>query len=115
MSKKRKVSRGAASRRAGSGDTVEPSAGVIEAELAVLDRLNVVAVVVDRLGTILESTRAFFALTAQSPETLRGRLLPDLAVTNDRERLLQLLDEVANDRKSRRIDTTMRAGTGERQ
>ena len=114
MSKKRNVSRGAASRQAGPGDTVEPSVGVIEAELAALDRLNVVAVVVDRLGTIVESTRAFFVLTAQSTETLRGRLLPDLAVTSDRERLLRVLGEVANDRKSRRIDTTMRAGTGER-
>ena len=83
-------------------------------ELACLDRLGAVAVAVDRQGAIVEWTRGFRELIALPPDRLRGRHLWALASSRDRDSLRRVMNEVMNDRSSRRVDAAMVSASVER-
>jgi PAS domain S-box-containing protein len=82
--------------------------------LAVLDSLRAIAVVVDPHGAIVDWTQQFLGLIERQPNELRGYPLWEFASPNDRESLRRMLIEAANDRKSRRVDVVMVAGSGGR-
>jgi PAS domain S-box-containing protein len=82
--------------------------------LAVLDSLRAIAVVVDPHGAIVDWTHQFLGLIDRQPHELRGCLLWEFASQDDRDCLRRMLIEAANDRESRRVDVVMVAGSGGR-
>jgi two-component system CheB/CheR fusion protein len=82
-------------------------------ELTVLDRLGVIAVVLDPRGGIAAWTRAFADASPCAHDELRGRLLWELAEP-DPAPLRRALTEVAADRRPRRVDAAMISRSGER-
>jgi two-component system CheB/CheR fusion protein len=86
---------------------------MMHGELADLDRLGVVAVAVDRQGVIVEWTRGFRELIALPLDQLSARHFWTLASSQDRDSLRQVMNEVMNDRKSRRVDAAMVSGSVE--
>src|SRR5215831_2810764 len=81
--------------------------------LAVLDSLRAIGVVVDLQGAIVGWTNGFLELTGRRPDELRGLPLWEFASRKDAECLRRVLTEAANDRESR-VDVDMVAGAGER-
>lgn len=81
--------------------------------LAIFDDLSAIAVFVDRQSAIFDFTHGFLKLTGRTPDELRGRTLGEFTSPKDRECLLRVLVEAADDRELRRVDADMLAEDGE--
>src|SRR5690242_17348755 len=74
----------------------------------------VIAVVVDREGTVADFTPGFREVTGRSPERLRDSSLWEFVSVNDRGRMRHVMTRVATDRKPRRVDAALAVGSDTR-
>ena len=73
-----------------------------------------IAAVLDRNGTLIAWTGEFRELISEPADRLWERPLWEFASANDRDSMQRALIEIANDRRSRRVDAVMASGAGER-